>query len=76
MKSANDSVYGLAGSVWTTNVRKGIDISEKSRTGTYGINGYAVEPSAPSGGYKSTGIDCGCGPEGVEHSTQPSDRAS
>ncbi|MGH3552799.1 MAG: aldehyde dehydrogenase, partial [Mycobacterium sp.] len=35
---ANDSVYGLAGSVWTTNVPRGIEISEKIRTGTYAIN--------------------------------------
>ncbi|MBV8292785.1 MAG: aldehyde dehydrogenase, partial [Mycobacterium sp.] len=40
IKIANDSVYGLAGSVWTTNVPHGIEISEKIRTGTYAINWY------------------------------------
>ena len=44
IKIANDSVYGLAGSVWTTDLPKGIEISQKIRTGTYGINWYAFDP--------------------------------
>ena len=67
---ANDSVYGLAGSVWTTDIPKGIKISEKIRTGTYGINWYAFDPSCPFGGYKNSGIGRENGPEGVEHFTQ------
>lgn len=70
IKIANDSVYGLAGSVWTTNVSKGIEISEKIRTGTYGINWYAFDPGCPFGGYKNSGIGRENGPEGVEHFTQ------
>ena len=38
IKIANDSAYGLAGSVWTTDVPRGIKISEQIRTGTYAIN--------------------------------------
>src|SRR5579875_1710197 len=67
---ANDSVYGLAGSVWTTNVAKGIEISQKIRTGTYGINWYAFDPGSPFGGYKNSGIGRENGPEGVEHFCQ------
>jgi aldehyde dehydrogenase (NAD+) len=67
---ANDSVYGLAGSVWTTNVPRGIEISEQIRTGTYGINWYAFDPGCPFGGYKNSGIGRENGPEGVEHFTQ------
>ncbi len=67
---ANDSVYGLAGSVWTTNVPRGIEISEKIRTGTYAINWYAFDPCCPFGGYKNSGIGRENGPEGVEHVTQ------
>jgi aldehyde dehydrogenase (NAD+) len=70
IKIANDSVYGLAGSVWTTNVPRGIEISEKIRTGTYGINWYAFDPGSPFGGYKNSGIGRENGPEGVEHFTQ------
>ena len=67
---ANDSVYGLAGSVWTTNVPHGIEISQRIRTGTYGINWYALDPGSPFGGYKNSGIGRENGPEGVEHFTQ------
>ncbi|GBE63696.1 aldehyde dehydrogenase [Mycobacterium sp. MFM001] len=70
IKIANDSVYGLAGSVWTTNVPRGIEISEKIRTGTYAINWYAFDPCCPFGGYKNSGIGRENGPEGVEHFTQ------
>jgi aldehyde dehydrogenase (NAD+) len=70
IKIANDSAYGLAGSVWTTNVPHGIEISEKIRTGTYGINWYAFDPCCPFGGYKNSGIGRENGPEGVEHFTQ------
>ncbi|BBZ11097.1 aldehyde dehydrogenase [Mycobacterium branderi] len=67
---ANDSVYGLAGSVWTADVPHGIEIAEKIRTGTYAINWYAFDPCCPFGGYKNSGIGRENGPEGVEHFTQ------
>ncbi|MEB3063953.1 aldehyde dehydrogenase [[Mycobacterium] zoologicum] len=67
---ANDSVYGLAGSVWTTDVPRGIEIAGKIRTGTYGINWYAFDPCCPFGGYKNSGIGRENGKEGVEHFTQ------
>jgi aldehyde dehydrogenase (NAD+) len=70
IKIANDSEYGLAGSVWTTNVPRGIEISEQIRTGTYAINWYAFDPCCPFGGYKNSGIGRENGPEGVEHFTQ------
>ncbi|OBK82343.1 aldehyde dehydrogenase [Mycolicibacter heraklionensis] len=67
---ANDSVYGLAGSVWTSDVPRGIEIASKIRTGTYGINWYAFDPCCPFGGYKNSGIGRENGKEGVEHFTQ------
>ncbi|MGB3286280.1 aldehyde dehydrogenase [Mycolicibacter algericus] len=67
---ANDSVYGLAGSVWTTDVPHGIEVASKIRTGTYGINWYAFDPCCPFGGYKNSGIGRENGKEGVEHFTQ------
>jgi aldehyde dehydrogenase (NAD+) len=70
IKIANDSAYGLAGSVWTTDIAHGIEISEKIRTGTYAINWYAFDPCCPFGGYKNSGIGRENGPEGVEHFTQ------
>jgi aldehyde dehydrogenase (NAD+) len=70
IRIANDSVYGLAGSVWTTNVPRGIEVASKVRTGTYGINWYAFDPGSPFGGYKNSGIGRENGPEGVEHFCQ------
>ncbi|WP_182358202.1 aldehyde dehydrogenase [Tomitella gaofuii] len=63
---ANDSDYGLAGSVWTADVEHGLQVARKIRTGTYGINWYAFDPGSPFGGYKSSGIGRECGPEGID----------
>ncbi|MGC4936160.1 aldehyde dehydrogenase [Gordonia sp. DT30] len=63
---ANDSEYGLAGSVWTSDIERGIEISGKIRTGTFGINFYAIDPGSPFGGFKNSGIGRECGPEGLE----------
>ena len=63
---ANDSNYGLAGTVWTDDVERGIEISTKIRTGTFGINWYAIDPESPFGGYKNSGIGRENGREGLE----------
>jgi betaine-aldehyde dehydrogenase len=66
VRIANDSVYGLAGSVYTTDIPKAMEIASKIRTGTYGVNMYAFDPGAPFGGYKNSGIGRENGPEGIE----------
>ncbi|MCU1648575.1 MAG: Aldehyde dehydrogenase [Nocardia sp.] len=63
---ANDSDYGLAGSVWTTDIEHGASIASRVRTGTYAINWYAFDPCAPFGGYKTSGIGRENGPEGLD----------
>jgi aldehyde dehydrogenase (NAD+) len=62
---ANDSEYGLAGTVWTGDPERGIDIARRIRAGTYGVNTYTVELCAPFGGYKASGIGRELGPEGL-----------
>lgn len=66
VKIANDSDYGLAGSVYTTDIDKGLDVASRVRTGTYGINWYAFDPGSPFGGFKNSGIGRENGPEGLE----------
>ncbi|MCB8910266.1 aldehyde dehydrogenase [Rhodococcus rhodochrous] len=66
VKIANDSDYGLAGSVYTTDIEKGLEIASHVRTGTYGINWYAFDPGSPFGGFKNSGIGRENGPEGLE----------
>ncbi|MFI5776073.1 aldehyde dehydrogenase [Nocardia sp. NPDC051570] len=63
---ANDSEYGLAGSVWTTDIEHGAAIAARIRTGTYAINWYAFDPGSPFGGYKNSGIGRENGPEGLD----------
>ena len=71
IRIANDSAYGLAGSVFTTDFPKAVEIAKKIRTGTYAVNMYAFDPGAPFGGYKNSGIGRENGPEGIEEYCEP-----
>ncbi|MCW4355719.1 aldehyde dehydrogenase [Hoyosella sp. YIM 151337] len=66
IRIANDSAYGLGGSVWTSDVEHGVDVARKVRTGTLGINQYLLDFTSPFGGYKSSGFGREFGPEGIE----------
>ena len=62
VERANDSAFGLGGSVWTNDWQKGADIARRLQVGTAWINQHAaLEPGIPSGGAKESGI-------GVEYS--------
>jgi acyl-CoA reductase-like NAD-dependent aldehyde dehydrogenase len=55
IRIANDSVYGLAGGVWSADQDRAIGIAKRIRTGQIEINGGAFNPIAPFGGYKQSG---------------------
>jgi acyl-CoA reductase-like NAD-dependent aldehyde dehydrogenase len=62
---ANDSRYGLAGSVWTTDPERGMTIARRARVGSFGVNVYVPDIGAPWGGRKASGIGTIYGPEGL-----------
>ncbi len=65
LRIANDSDYGLSGSVYSADVEAGIDVARGVRTGTYTVNGFGMEWSAPFGGFKNSGVGRELGPEGL-----------
>ena len=52
---ANDSIYGLAGGVWSDDPEHAKQFARRLRTGQVEINGAAFNPLAPFGGYKQSG---------------------
>ncbi len=64
---ANDSNYGLCGSVWTNDPERGLAVARAVRTGTYMLNSpIPVDFSTPFGGFKESGIGREFGPDGLE----------
>jgi aldehyde dehydrogenase (NAD+) len=62
---ANDSEFGLGGSVWTADHERGEAVARRVQTGSIGINHYALDPAAPFGGVKASGLGRELGPEGL-----------
>jgi aldehyde dehydrogenase (NAD+) len=75
VRIANDSEYGLGGSVWTADVEHGVEVARRIRTGSCGVNLYTLDPNTPFGGYKNSGLGRELGPEGLvaylEHKSIP-----
>jgi aldehyde dehydrogenase (NAD+) len=70
VRIANDTEYGLAATVWTSDMKRAIRMTKAIRAGTVGINGYQLEPNAPFGGYGQSGIGREGGRPSIEAYTE------
>lgn len=62
---ANDSEYGLGGTIWTSDRERGLDLARRMETGSVGVNFYELDAGAPFGGVKNSGLGRELGPEGL-----------
>ncbi|HYX85565.1 MAG TPA: aldehyde dehydrogenase family protein [Gaiellales bacterium] len=71
VRIANDTPYGLSGSLWTRDGARQLRVARALRTGVLGVNSNSsVFPQTPFGGYKQSGIGKELGMEALEHSTE------
>lgn len=70
VRIANDSDYGLGGTVWTSDPERGVAVAKRVQTGTIGVNTYLPDPTAPFGGVKASGIGRELGPEALANYQQ------
>jgi len=67
---ANDTIYGLAGAVWSADPDRALGVARRIRAGQIDINGGRFNPLAPFGGYKQSGVGRELGPYGLEEYLQ------
>ena len=68
---ANDTVYGLSGSIWTQNGARALRVARALETGTISVNSNSsVRVSTPFGGFKQSGLGRELGPHALDHYTE------
>lgn len=65
VKIANDSEFGLGGTVWSSDSKRAQNIARQVQTGTIGVNGYMIDLASPFGGIKASGLGREMGPESL-----------
>ncbi|MGW6906776.1 aldehyde dehydrogenase family protein [Streptomyces sp. NPDC054940] len=67
IRIANDSEYGLSAGIYTRDTSRAVRVARRLRTGTVGINSlFVATPTAPFGGYKTSGLGREGGRDGLE----------
>jgi betaine-aldehyde dehydrogenase len=65
---ANDSIYGLSGSVWTNDLKRGLRVARALQTGVLSVNSSSsVHLQAPFGGFKQSGLGRELGMHALDH---------
>ena len=68
---ANDTEYGLSGSIWTDNLSRALRVSRAVESGNLSVNSHSsVRYSTPFGGFKQSGLGRELGPDAPEHFTE------
>jgi betaine-aldehyde dehydrogenase len=71
VRLANDTIYGLSGSVWTRDGAKAIRVARAVETGVVSINSNtSVRVTTPFGGFKQSGYGRELGPDALDHYTE------
>ena len=63
---ANDSDYGLSGSVWSADPERARQVAKRLRTGNVGVNQFMLDIAGPFGGFKRSGLGREYGLEGID----------
>jgi acyl-CoA reductase-like NAD-dependent aldehyde dehydrogenase len=71
VRLANDTVYGLSGSIWTQNGARALRVARRIETGVISINSNtSVRVATPFGGFKQSGVGRELGPHALDHYTE------
>ena len=71
IERANNSDYGLGGSVWSSDIDRAYEVAKKVDSGTIWVNKHAdLQPHVPFGGIKTSGIGTELGTDGLNEFTQ------
>jgi acyl-CoA reductase-like NAD-dependent aldehyde dehydrogenase len=71
VRIANDTIYGLSGSIWTRNGARALRVARRIETGVLSINSNtSVRVSTPFGGFKQSGVGRELGPDALDHYTE------
>jgi aldehyde dehydrogenase (NAD+) len=71
VRIANNTSFGLAGTVFTADVVHGFEIARRIRTGTFSVNTYVCDLNSPFGGNKQSGMGREDGVDGLKEYLQP-----